>query len=120
MALWLSGGQWVILQVTAWSGMIITRTIERGMGEALSSTFDGQHPCKFCHAIKKAQQGEQRSEFPSPMKVQGKMFPEVALLHGSFLLTPPHGVLQRMSQDTSPALIPVPGEPLVPPPRVLS
>ena len=50
-ALYLSGAHWLVLQGTAWTGMLITRSLSGSVAEAISSTFDGQHPCPVCSAI---------------------------------------------------------------------
>jgi hypothetical protein len=41
----------MVLQGTAWTGMLVSRAISTSVSEALSSTFDGQHPCAMCSAI---------------------------------------------------------------------
>ena len=50
-ALYLSGAHWVLLQGTAWTGMLVARSLTASVAEAVSSTFDGQHPCPVCSAI---------------------------------------------------------------------
>jgi hypothetical protein len=61
-ALYLSGAHWVALQTTAWTGMLISRTISTSVSEAVESTFDGQHPCRVCKAISSGKQTEERSQ----------------------------------------------------------
>lgn len=40
------------LQVTAWSAMIVGYTQATGsVVEAVSKTFDGQHPCRLCEEV---------------------------------------------------------------------
>lgn len=43
------------LQVVAWTGMIISYSKDRTLAEAVSMTFDGEHPCPMCKTIKKQQ-----------------------------------------------------------------
>ena len=50
-AVYLSGAHWVVLQGTAWTGMLVSRAVSTSVSEAISSTFDGQHPCAICSAI---------------------------------------------------------------------
>ena len=50
-ALYLSGAHWMLLQGTAWTGMLVSRAMSTSVSEALSSTFDGQHPCAMCSVI---------------------------------------------------------------------
>jgi hypothetical protein len=66
-ALYLSGAHWAILQVTAWTGMLVARTQSAGVVEAVVTTFDGDHPCRMCSAISSAQEEEResRTEFPA-------------------------------------------------------
>ncbi len=41
------------LQVTAWSAMLVGYTQSTGsVTEAISKTFDGQHPCNMCEEVK--------------------------------------------------------------------
>lgn len=53
LALRLLGGDVAMLQVVAWTGMIVSRTAESGVAAAVESTFDGEHPCPLCTALKK-------------------------------------------------------------------
>lgn len=60
-ALYLGGAHWVALQATAWSGMLISRSLSSSVSEAVQSTFDGQHPCRVCKVISSGKQTEERS-----------------------------------------------------------
>jgi hypothetical protein len=42
------------LQLVAWAGMLVRYSQDRSLGEAAEMTFDGDHPCPLCCAIKKA------------------------------------------------------------------
>jgi hypothetical protein len=44
-----------LLQVCAWTGMIISYSRDVPLAEAIEMTFDGDHPCPLCCAIKKEQ-----------------------------------------------------------------
>jgi len=57
------GLHWSFLQVVAWTGMLITYSHDRPVTEAVSDTFDGQHPCKLCKQIAKGKRTETRSTF---------------------------------------------------------
>lgn len=65
LALRLLGGDFAVLQVVAWTGMIVTRTAEQGVTAAVASTFDGQHPCPLCQALDTARSQEQK-DMPLP------------------------------------------------------
>lgn len=55
------GGQWAVLQTAAWVRMAITYSISTGsISEGLSQTFDGDHPCRMCCAIKKGTESEKK------------------------------------------------------------
>jgi hypothetical protein len=61
-ALYLSGAHWVALQTTAWTGMLISRSLTTSFADAIETTFDGQHPCPMCSAIADGKQSQQQSE----------------------------------------------------------
>lgn len=44
-----------VLQVAAWTGMVVKYARDVPLGEALEMTFDGDHPCPLCKVIRKAQ-----------------------------------------------------------------
>ncbi|OAI55883.1 hypothetical protein AYO49_05105 [Verrucomicrobiaceae bacterium SCGC AG-212-N21] len=119
MGLWLSGGHWMLLQVTAWSGMMVTRTVEMGVGEALETTFSGESPCALCMAVQAGQEKE-NSSVPQQTKDGGKLKLEVTLSGGIVALVPPPPLAQAHAQEMTPAVVTSQPEPPVPPPRVLA
>ncbi len=53
------GLHWAVLQSAAWVGMAVAYSVEKGsLSEGLSDTFDGDHPCPLCKAVKQGQQTE--------------------------------------------------------------
>ena len=56
------GAHWALLQPVAWVGMVITYSRDASLAEAVSKTFDGQHPCALCKVI---QEGRQDSRQPN-------------------------------------------------------
>jgi hypothetical protein len=50
----MSGGQWVALQAFAWVSMTMEFSRQATLGTAISKTFSGKYPCRWCV---KAQQG---------------------------------------------------------------
>jgi hypothetical protein len=48
------------LQMVAWTGMVVKYAQDVSLTEALEMTFDGDHPCPLCKAIRKAQTGRQQ------------------------------------------------------------
>ncbi len=86
-ALYLSGAHWVVLQTTAWTGMLVSRSIATSVSDAIETTFDGKHPCPLCAVISDGKQAEQQSEqsFDLLKKVGDLKFlglPVVELVHG--------------------------------------
>lgn len=65
LALRLLGGDVAMLQVVAWTGMLVTRTAERGVAAAVESTFEGDEPCPLCKAVKAVQQSDQKDGQPA-------------------------------------------------------
>ncbi len=57
-AVYLGGAHWLLLQVTAWTGMIVSRAQITSVRDAVGSTLDGSHPCNICRAIKRGQNDE--------------------------------------------------------------
>lgn len=56
------GLHWAALQLVAWTGMIVTYSRDASVAEAVSKTFDGEHPCKLCLAIKEGRAQEKKQE----------------------------------------------------------
>lgn len=56
------GLHWALLQTVAWTGMLITYASDASLKEAVAKTFDGQHPCALCKAIKKGSAEEERQD----------------------------------------------------------
>ncbi len=60
-----------MLQVVAWTGMLASYSQDRSMAEAVEMTFDGEHPCPMCKAIKKQQEQKPdlkcAAQAPSPV-----------------------------------------------------
>ena len=53
---------WALLQTVAWTGMIISYSHGNSFQEAIRLTFDGQHPCCLCKAIKQGRSHEKQQE----------------------------------------------------------
>jgi hypothetical protein len=62
------GLHWVVLQSVAWTTMLIERTQTTSFATALKTTFDGQHPCKICRAVREGHAAEKKPE--SQLKLQ--------------------------------------------------
>ena len=93
------GLHWVVLQSAAWVGMAVTYSVEKGVVEGLSETFDGEHPCKMCKIVKQGRQAEQ--EKPAALKLESKM--ELFYLAQVVTIYAPHFLDDdaRISSDSS-------------------
>ncbi len=47
----LTGGHWNVLQGLAWTTMLLTRSVTADVAQAVSTTFDGAHPCALCTMV---------------------------------------------------------------------
>ena len=47
----LVGGHWGMLQVVAWTGMLIDYSQDNPFTTAVEMTFDGDHPCAICKQV---------------------------------------------------------------------
>ncbi len=61
------GGHWAVLQSVAWTTMFAANlSANDSLTEAVSKTFDGEHPCPLCCAIKAGKKSEKKSEAAAP------------------------------------------------------
>jgi hypothetical protein len=73
LALTLSlGAHWALLQSVAWVGMMAAYSRDGFIAEALSKTFDGQHPCCLCKMIQQGRAAEKKQE-PQQIKPGSKL-----------------------------------------------
>jgi hypothetical protein len=56
------GLHWGLLQTMAWTGMLVERVQSGSWWEAVETTFDGQHPCRMCLAVREAKSGTDESQ----------------------------------------------------------
>jgi hypothetical protein len=61
-ALYLGGAHWAVLQLTAWTGMLVARAPQQGLVEAVETTFSGAQPCSLCSAVQEGQKEEQKQQ----------------------------------------------------------
>ena len=60
------GGHWTFLQGVAWTGMMIRFSQTDTVAEAISKTFDGNHPCGLCKAVSHGKKSEQKNQLVKP------------------------------------------------------
>ena len=70
------GANWAFLQTVAWTGMLANNLRTQGLNEAISRTFDGEHPCSLCRAIAAGKKSE--SKDPAAFQTQKLEFPPLA------------------------------------------
>lgn len=111
----LSGAQWWVLQSVAWSGMIVSYSAKSGILKGVEQTFDGDHPCPMCKAIKKVRESESRStDALAPIQRSVELLGVLASTE----------IFLTRATFPSPTVIPLQAEardfaPPVPPPRIL-
>lgn len=62
------GLQWTVLQGVAWTGMLISYARDGSLIEAVTKTFDGEHPCQLCKAVESGQKQDQEKTANTPLK----------------------------------------------------
>lgn len=68
----LAGGHWVVLQVAAWTGMVVEYTAREGVVAGIEKTFDGRHPCSLCIVVSSGQLADKGDGKQTP-KLMGKL-----------------------------------------------
>ncbi|MEO7099502.1 MAG: hypothetical protein ABI162_09085 [Luteolibacter sp.] len=58
----LSVGGTGLLQILAWSRMLVNFSATAGLAHGVAMTFDGQHPCRLCKALAAADNKRQKDE----------------------------------------------------------
>jgi hypothetical protein len=100
---------WALLQTVAWTTMLAGNLTSCSFHDAVTRTFDGQHPCPLCKAIAAAKNSGQKNHVT--FEQQKLDFPPI---EGSLVLMAPSQV-EIPSPDTFAKS--VPQKPPVPPPR---
>lgn len=114
----LLGGHWAALQSIAWAGMLAARVQVMSVKKAIETTFDGDHPCPMCKAIKKAKSSEQGQQKQDATPGDTVRLPQAILASSPFMLQPEWKRSARSVDDSYALSIDL--EPTVPPPRSAS
>lgn len=104
------GANWAFLQTVAWTGMLANNLRTQGLNEAISRTFDGEHPCPLCEAIAVGK----KSESKDPVVSQTQKL-EFQLLAGTIIFYAPPMPPGLASADSF--VKSIRPKPLLPPPR---
>ena len=108
------GAQWAVLQSVAWVGMAVSYSIKEGsITTGLSKTFDGEHPCPLCCAVKKGSESEKKDpKSKDSKKLKQDLFASEAR---AVVIATPGGVrLPKAANEVAWARLIAPA---VPPPR---
>lgn len=80
------GMHWALLQGVAWTGMFLANLNKGTVTEAVEKTFDGEHPCPLCLAVKEGQKKEKDDSKPLAAKSVKKF--EAVLVAETRLVAP--------------------------------
>ncbi|MBT7960145.1 MAG: hypothetical protein HN759_12525 [Akkermansiaceae bacterium] len=105
----------VFTQGWAWSTMLQDRAPERGMVEAIESTFNGAEPCPMCCAVQQERQEEQE-EAPVPESNPTTKWIPIAD-SGSVFLWPPAMTYCRRASEFDWCLVSGEHSLVLPPPQ---
>lgn len=99
LALVLVAGPAAAVQVAAWGGMLVARSVEQGVRSAVQSTFDGSRPCRVCvvaGALRRAENARTPAQPAAPPKLIKVECPAEAVLPFAVAVTaPPERLLVR-------------------------
>lgn len=103
-----------VLQVVAWSGMIVSYSRTAGLAEAIEMTFDGNHPCPLCKEIRK-QQAAPDHELAAPSVPDRQiLISEAPAAWSPLLVAICAAAVDRFDRSVAPH------RPPVPPPRAIA
>ena len=105
-----TGLHWALLQSVAWTTMLADNLRTQSLTEAVTHTFDGEHPCCLCKAIAAGRKSEQKKEFTAPL--QKLEFPPVK--ENFVLIAPSSFQLLPLENSSAKSLA---QKPLLQPPR---
>lgn len=108
-----TGGHWAVLQTIAWADMLAKNLQTESVANALTKTFDGEHPCKMCKQISAGKKAEKKAELPFQIK---KL--EFVTESPAFVFAAPKAF--RLAPVFLPELEDLNHRPSVPPPRSLA
>jgi hypothetical protein len=104
------GAHWALLQTVAWTTMLADNLCAHSVKEAMTETFDGNHPCPLCKAIAAGKQSETKTEFS--FQSQKLEFPP--LKENFVLIAPSHFQLLPLENSSAKSFV---QKPLLQPPR---
>jgi hypothetical protein len=109
LVLWLSA-PWVGLQIFAWTAMLGNNLENHSFAEAVTHTFDGQHPCCLCKMIAAGK----KSEKDNTVLPQSQKLEYTAAAETIVLIPPPPSSALSLARTFAGSFF---SKPLLPPPR---
>jgi len=79
------GLHWAFLQAVAWTGMLLSYSQQGTFTEAVSKTFDGEHPCKMCQFV---EQGRAQERQPDQQAAKASLKLEPSLIWREAVVLP--------------------------------
>jgi hypothetical protein len=116
-ALLLSAGPLGLLQVVAWTGMVVDYSARYGLGEGISRTFDGKHPCSMCDTITQTRKDESSAKSSTSLQANKITYLAAVVVSVPRQDAPPSPQLYFASQCYFVGYI---TQPVLPPPRILA
>ncbi len=56
------GLHWTLLQMAAWTGMVLNYSRDHSLSTAVTMTFSGRHPCPLCTVVKAGRAAEKQRD----------------------------------------------------------
>ena len=103
------GFHWGLLQSAAWVGMMVNYSCQGSIKDAVTKTFDGQHPCPLCKLVREGKKSEKKPEAQQNVKKIDLFAGQAAAFHFPPLPVP--------ALPFSPLTVTRTDPPLLPPPR---
>jgi len=100
---------WALLQTVAWTTMLASNLKYDSFHQAMTMTFDGNHPCPICKAIAAAKKSERKNQSTTQNQRLDFLF-----VHGNIVLIAPPQVEIASQNSLSESFL---SKPPVPPPR---
>lgn len=108
----ITGAHWFTLQTVAWTTMLAKNLQTQSLSEAMSNTFDGEHPCCLCKKIVVGKKAEKKNDYSFSLKKFEFSADRISLI----VSAPTHFFLLSQPEDR---ICGISSEPAVPPPRSL-
>ncbi|WFB34371.1 hypothetical protein P3T73_09375 [Kiritimatiellota bacterium B12222] len=110
-----SGFRFELLQIGAWSEMLVSYTNEGSISDAFENTFSGEQPCEKCKALTlEKTQNTETNPTEAPSEASQKL--ELALNSFSQQIPPPHTGRRAYNTAHNIELSTLAGAPVPPPP----